>query len=295
MGSGKVALRGPVQGDNEVDLYASTEVVQLRPNGTGTLTFTVGNYGPNATVGPVRVVVVMPFWANAVGTAAQPPAGFSFLNENKQPNVPEILEHVITDRLEPKQERTLQVPIELLPGGPRVPGIGRVIVHVGKNSGDKDKTLSQNVAGFTLIRSEPPAASGTPQGKNEVNLYWVHETIALDPEDGGLLRVHVGNASTNPTTEDATLIVRTPFYVNVNVKVKLPPSVTMAYENKDPEVPELVAISVNPGLQPGVLHTVEIPLVSAAGGPSGPATAMGLVTPRLAKAPGDDPKDFDID
>ena len=124
MGSGKVALRGPVQGDNEVDLYASTEVVQLRPNGTGTLTFTVGNYGPNATVGPVRVVVVMPFWANAVGTAAQPPAGFSFLNENKQPNVPEILEHVITDRLEPKQERTLQVPIELLPGGPRVPGIG---------------------------------------------------------------------------------------------------------------------------------------------------------------------------
>jgi hypothetical protein len=284
-----------VQGDNEVDLYTSTEIVELSPNGTGTLTFTVGNYGPNATVGPVRVVVVMPFWANAVGTAAQPPAGFTFLKEDKQPNIPEILEHVITDRLAPKEERTLQVPLELLPGGPRVPGIGRVIVHVGKNSGDKDKTLSQNVAGFTMIRSVPPPAAGTPQGKNEVNLYWVHETIALGPEDGGLLRVHVGNAGPNPTTEDATLVVRTPFYVNVNDKVKLPTSVTMAYENKDPEVPELVAISVNPGLQPGVLHTVEIPLVSAPGGPSGPATAMGLATPRLAAGPGDDPKDFDID
>ena len=98
MRSDNRARRGPVQGDNEVDLYTSTEPVHLDGNGKGTLRFTVGNYGPHATVGPVRVVVITPFWANVVHSAGgQPPTGYTFLNENKQPNIPEILEHVITD------------------------------------------------------------------------------------------------------------------------------------------------------------------------------------------------------
>jgi hypothetical protein len=288
--------RGAVLGDNEVDLYVVNSNVNVDKDGLGTLTSKVGNYGPNATVGPVRVLVVTPFWGNIVrGADGKPPEGFTFLNENKQPNIPEILEHVITDPIEPKTERVLQVPISRLPGGPRIPTVGRVIVHVGKGSGDNDKTLDQNVQGFTLRQGVLPPEPVPPQGKNEVDLYWVHETIALGPEESGLFTMHVGNAGPNPTTEDATLVVRMPFYVNIDEKVKLPSNVSMVYQNKDPEVPEIVSARVSPGLQPGVLKTIKIPLRMAAGAPSGYATAAGIVTPRLPQNTQDDPKDFDSD
>ena len=284
------------QGDNEVDLYVVTQNVAAGEDGQGTLTFKVGNFGPKATVGPVRVLVVTPFWSNVVRTAdGRPPAGFAFLNENQQPNIPEILEHVIKDPLEREQERTLQVPVRRLPGGPRIPTVGRVIVHVGKESGDKDKTLDQNVQGFTIRQGALPPEAATPAGKNEVNLYWVHETIALGPEESGLVTMHVGNAGPNPTTEESTLVVRMPYYVNVDETMKLPSNVSVVYRNKDPEVPEIVSARIGPGLQPGVLKTIRLPLKMTAGAPTGYATAAGIVTPRLAEHPQDDPKDFDSD
>lgn len=271
---------------NPVDLYVLTRGAAAGPDGRATITVTVGNYGPNATRGTSSLKVVTPFFVNIDPDGALPPSS-GYLFPDSRPDVPEIFQVLIPPGLRAGETRDINIPLILLPGGPRVPTIGATVFTPATGSPDSDPDLTRNTGKFALAQSSKPAP---PDGS--VSLYFRSEELALRPGERGELSIHFGNAGPRTTQRESYYTMTTPFHVNLDTTNGLPPHVEAIYQNSDPSVPDVVRVTVPAGLGP---HTVpewstHIPLTAANGAPSRSVVGMGMIVPSLsADCPDTDP------
>lgn len=271
---------------NTVNLFVLARGVTADTAGRATLVLTVGNFGPNPTLGTSALKVVTPFFVN-FDRAGELPPDTEFLYENPRPEVPEILRVVIGPGLAPGESREIRVPVLLLPGGPHVPAAGRGIFTTVPGSPDIDIDLTRNVGRYGIVQPGPPTGrDGT------VSLYFRPECQALHPNRPTLMPFHFGNAGPGVTRRVSTFLVTMPFYVNVDTGRGLPANVELLYQNSDPAVPEVLRVTVPAGLgRPGApeSHAV-IPIVAVPGGPNRVSAGSGMIVPDLsADSPDVDP------
>ncbi|WP_405163204.1 hypothetical protein OG203_44260 [Nocardia sp. NBC_01499] len=268
---------------NDVNLFVRTQTVTVDATGKGVATFTVGNFGPNPTVGNSSLKVTTPFFVNIDSTGVLPP-GMVTLFQDLRPDVPSIVKVPVGPGLAAGATQTINIPFMLLPGAPTVAPGGRATFTTEPGSADNDLDLSRNSQQYYVIRSVLPVpANGT------VSLLYTYDNLFLKPANQCYMPVHLFNNGPNPTQKNSYLTLFTPFYVNFGspfVPPLLPLGITfdVLYSNPDPSVPEIARVKIPPGLG-GLLNneiTVQIPLVSVAGGPRCSVAGGGIYVPDLA-------------
>ncbi|WHT22696.1 twin-arginine translocation signal domain-containing protein [Crossiella sp. CA-258035] len=230
----------------------------------GTLKLFVDNHSSQPTKDPLSLKFVTPYFVN-INRAGQLPPGAKMLLRDERPNVPEILEVVLPAGLKPGRH-DVSIPIVRVDGGPSLLGHGQLLVSPVRPARDEPPCLLGDATDFQI--KTPGASNGparTGRAGNQVNLYVSYEFCALTRGKGRLVTVRAGNAGPNPTTADALVTVRTPFYVNVDRSGQLPPEAKFIYQNTDPTVPEVLGITVPKGLRPGEERSFAVPLLAVPG------------------------------
>ncbi|OXM50360.1 hypothetical protein CFP71_28445 [Amycolatopsis thailandensis] len=134
---------------NKVGLYLTHAMPAQAKDGTSTLTITYGNVGPADTAGAVRVTVATPFYTN-VDRAKPLPEGCAFQLEDPSPGIPEIVTCEVP-ALKVEQQRTLDVPLKAVDGGPKGIVLGPTIISPASSSDvDTDQTDNLDVAGVMV-------------------------------------------------------------------------------------------------------------------------------------------------
>ncbi|WP_394820474.1 hypothetical protein [Pendulispora albinea] len=98
------------------NVYLSWDVPSVAPGDVKRQKLVVGNQGPDATRAPIRLVYVSAFFSNFVESKV--PRGCKLLLADPDPLMPQILECVLSKPLRAGDERTVDVFITTVAGGP---------------------------------------------------------------------------------------------------------------------------------------------------------------------------------
>lgn len=150
LGPSTVIVAAPVQAQKiegtTTDLYLTTAAPAVTPDQSGIAKFTIGNRGPTATSGPVRLVMATPPLVKV--DPKQPlPAECGFLYDNPAPSVPQIIRCTQTD-VPAGTVREKDISLIAMRGAPlqTIWGIGGVLPDVAAGSTDVDSVLANNLA-----------------------------------------------------------------------------------------------------------------------------------------------------
>ncbi|MFI6099811.1 hypothetical protein ACIA8G_30005 [Lentzea sp. NPDC051213] len=249
--------------NNPVDLSVTTTNTSGHANDAVKISFTVTNEGSSATSGDVTLKVVTPLFVNADANAL--PDGCTLLIANPDPDIPNIADCRITEKLEPQARRTIEFPLLITSRVPVAFVVGRAIATPVPESPDRESSLSNNDSPYGINVSESPASGEDVTGENEINTYMWPDSPELSPNHGRMNTLRVGNRG-SVTKGDMRLTYITPFYVNFGDG--LPAGCTKILSNPDPTVPEVATCIIPPGLDSTEV-AVQLPLVMAEGVPGG--------------------------
>ncbi|WP_394830270.1 hypothetical protein LVJ94_27555 [Pendulispora rubella] len=246
---------------NGVDLAVSSDNVTVTPGSTASASFRVINRGNVATRAPARLAVVTPFYANAEREGLPPDC--KVVVSNPQPNIPEVVECSIPAGVAPGQTVSLDLPLEVLPGGPVGLGAGAMFVAAGQ--GDVELSMLDNASRFSVQRS----ASPIEPLKDGVDLWVSNDQPVIGLNQPRSVTLRYGNIGRLPTHASSELVYVTPFYVNVDRSAPLPGGCRVQAEHRDPLIPETVVCAIPAGLIPGEERQLTLPLSQVPGGPAG--------------------------
>lgn len=178
----------PIAPGNRVDLYVTGDMPDILPNAAGIVTFKIGNKGPAATQGVTRLTFITPPFVNI--DREQPlPAGCSFLYENQDPAVAEVVECLVPTAIGPGAELLIPVSVRRVPGGPPGQVWSTMVVRPqgGMGPGDVEVDLTDNFFAHGVVTSRPLPHS--------VQLFLHPDfTLRLSPPAPQLLGVNLVNA-----------------------------------------------------------------------------------------------------
>ncbi|MFI5887905.1 hypothetical protein [Streptomyces sp. NPDC051554] len=275
----------------QVTLFVESQPSTFAADGTGKISVTVGNLGPDDATGAALVRIVSPFYANFDHGAE--PSGFSrYLVENPAPNIPELMECRIPP-LAAGAHTAFDVHLKMVDHGPAFPGAVRIGVTPET---DTVATDVRSRIGVELANPDTELLS-PPAGANTVNLYFTYAKPVLSSARTRSLHVLFGNVGPHSPASDAVFTFVSPFASKVDrtdaAFRRLNP--TYLHDETDVWVPDIVTVPVSKtllaadlALLTDLLHLsrVTIPL-SYHGGASGDLTGRGYLA-----AQGDD---FDLD
>ncbi|WP_394825793.1 hypothetical protein [Pendulispora albinea] len=244
-----------------VDLAVVTDNVAATPGTNIISTFRVTNRGNLTTQSPARLVVVPPFYFNV--DRARLPAGCKVVVSNPQANIPEVAECIIPAGMAPGEQRSVDLPLDVLPGGPIGFMTGTMFVDPGEN--DVEGYIADNISIFGLHRS----AVKSPPPREGVDLWVSTDQPALSVNAPRTVTVRYGNVGRRATQGPSELVYVTPFYVNVDRSAPLPAGCRVQEPHPDPLIPEIVLCSIPPGLEPGWERQLTLPIELEPGGPAG--------------------------
>lgn len=144
-GTGGTAGVAPARG-RVTDLYLATTLPALSAGRPAPATFTVGNRGPEATSGPVRLIVTTPPFVQ-VDEPHGLPAGCDFLDNSPDPAAPQILSCTLPAAIPAGGQLAVPIPMTPLWGAPveTLWGISDVFPDRANGSTDIDPVPANNV------------------------------------------------------------------------------------------------------------------------------------------------------
>ena len=279
-----------------VNLYVVADEPALDTTGTANpVTIEVGNNGPSATTGQVILTAATTFFENFVSSSL--PAGCSFLLEDSDPSVPEIVQCSVSAGLAPGTSQAFYFQINIVPGGPQ--GLAGALFGSAETTvpNDVDPDLSDNAFNgtntlFTPTTQEtthptitlpsgtvtggppfvPPATTGTGAA---VDLDINASAVAVLPGQDVPVTFTIGNHGQSATGQ-VRLIFQTPIFVNAD-STQMPSNCAFLYENADFIIPSVVQCLLN-GPASGQTVSQTLQLITASNIPEqrtfGRATVM---------------------
>ncbi|WP_394846723.1 hypothetical protein LZC95_04570 [Pendulispora brunnea] len=244
-----------------VDLVVSSDNLVVTPGTKATAAVRVVNRGNVATQSPARLVVVSPFYANIDRAAL--PAGCAVVVSNPLPNIPEVAECSIPAGLGPGEERTVELPLDVLSGGPTGLGVGTMFVGTGPSG--VELFVLDNTSRFSVQRSAVEGRSLDAR----VDLWVSNDQPVLGPNQPRSVTLRYGNIGRLSTKAPSQLVYVTPFYVNVDRAMALPAGCRVQADHPDPLIPETVICTIPAGLGPGEERPLTLPLAWVPGGSAG--------------------------
>jgi hypothetical protein len=136
---------GPSAG-HVTDLYVTTDLPAIAVGTPGFETLTVGNRGPQATTGRIRLLVVTPPLVR-VDDATALPAGCGFRYDSPDPAAPQVVGCTVAGPLAVGGQATVRVPLAVVFGSPVQTswGIADVFPDRADGSTDLDPVPANNV------------------------------------------------------------------------------------------------------------------------------------------------------
>jgi hypothetical protein len=276
---------------NIVDVYVNACPVTFNtssPGGIGDVIVQVGNFGPNATLGPVKVLVGTPFFANI--DQSRLPSGVTVLFQDPRPNVPEIAQITVPAGFAVGSTVTFSVPLVLADTPMPIPNKGWAIANV--DAVDVEANPGDNSTGYDVRMRQ---SSGAGPSGNPVNLFFTFMKPELTSGQTTNLPVTVGLKS-GQLQGDPVFTLVTPYLTRLNPSLlqPLPANTTIVFNPPNAgAVPQILLTRVDRTLLNanllGLLGKVTLNFPLQPTSANGPATRFGkgLVVP--------DPNTADID
>ncbi len=145
-------------GSNLVDLYTSSVVPSIRVDQPARALVTIGNKGPDATSATTRLTFVTPIFTN-IDRARALPAGCSFLYQNLDPMVPEVVECLVPESIPAGGTAQRSIPLKLGPRSPTSLIVGALIARPQANTNDVDISPIDNAMTLGISASNMPTRS----------------------------------------------------------------------------------------------------------------------------------------
>ncbi|WP_394827961.1 hypothetical protein [Pendulispora albinea] len=131
-------------------MAVASDSVAVSPGTTHTFSFRVTNRGNLTTRSPARLMVAPPFYFNI--NREELPAACKVAVSNPEPNIPEVAECSIPAGIAPGEQRTIDLPLDVLADGPSGLSTARVFVGTGEDDveaylGDRASAHHTNYTG----------------------------------------------------------------------------------------------------------------------------------------------------
>jgi hypothetical protein len=273
----------PAMPPNVVDVFVNACPVIFNtsgPGGIGDVIVQVGNFGPNATLGPVQVLVGTPFFAN-IDQSRLPP-GVTVLFQDPRPNVPEVAQITIPPGFAVGSTVTFSVPLVLADTPMPVPNKGWAIANV--DAVDAEANHGDNSTGYEVRMRQ---SSGAGPSGNPVNLFFTFMKAELASGQSTNLPITVGLKSGHLQGDPVFTFV-TPYLTRLNPTLlqPLPANTTIVFNPPNAgAVPQISLTRINRTLLNvnllGLLGKVTLNFPLRPTSSNGPPTRFGkgLVVP----------------